>query len=222
MRQSRSCIVLLVAIALSWLAAPDAGAAVVTLDFEDVTAPVGDATAYLSSFGITLANAYPAGQAGVVSIYNFSGPLSDWADNNFLYQNGTGAPPCAYTMIFSAPLLNVQFTRVATPPSLSWIPEWSATAYVGAQAVGSVGFPSLQYVGGGSAAQTFSLSGNGITSLTIYSFGQYFTGIGAVPLDDFVLTSESPAVPEPTTLLVWSGMGAVGLVAARRARRRAA
>src|SRR6185295_16756566 len=128
----------------------------------------------------------PSGPSGVVDIFNNSGPGSHWLNNNFLTQNGGGAPPCSYTMNFSTPLQSISFERIATPFDLSTEPQWSATAYAGLVPVGTVG-ESLD-TWGNSPAHSFTLTGNGITSLTISSNGFGFTGIGAVPLDNFVLT----------------------------------
>jgi hypothetical protein len=59
--------------------------------------------------------------------------------------------------------------------------------------------------------------------------GIYFTGTGSTGskvggIDDFSVKIETTAqaVPEPFTLLVWSGLGAMGLIAAWRRRKRAA
>jgi hypothetical protein len=205
--------VVLVAATLWWLAAPDAGAGIVRLDFDNIVskavAQTGpDAAPYLAPYGITLTNLSPSGPSGQVQILNWNyGGAGDWIDENFLYQNGGGAPPCSYTMNFSTPLLSISFNRIATPHDLSYIPRWSATAYVGTENVGSVGVPYIQYVYGGTAAQTYTLSGDGITSLTMYANGGGFTGIGAVPFDHFVLNE----VPEPSTLIVWSLLGGLGI-----------
>jgi len=47
-------------------------------------------------------------------------------------------------------------------------------------------------------------------------------GIHLVENEIRFLLDQDPAVPEPTTLIVWSGLGAVGLAAAWRRRKRAA
>lgn len=219
MLEFKICNVALVAVALTLLAAPYAGAAVVTLNFDDIVskdqAESGvDATPYLALYGITLSNVSPDGPSGAVQIWNWNHPGSDWIDENFLDQNGGGAPPCSYTMNFSTPLQSVSFTRIATPPDLQTTPEWSATAYVGTEDVGSVG-EGYGTWGYSSPAHNYTLSGNGITSLTIYSNGYNFTGIGTVPLDHFVLTS----VPEPGTLtLAATGIGFLLVLQLRRKR----
>ena len=221
MLEFKTCTVALVAFALSWLAAPYATADVITLNFDDIVpktlAQSGvDATPYLALYGITLANVTcPPGYSAPVQICNWSA-ISDWIDENFISQQAGGAPPCSYTMDFSTPLLSVSFTRIATPPDLSWMPEWSATAYVGTEDGGSVGVPYIEYVGGGTAAQTYTLSGDGITSLTIYDNGGYFTGIASAPLDHFVLTQ----VPEPATFSLALEALSIGFLFVLQRRRR--
>jgi len=168
--------------------APAAPSGSVTLDFDSVTPNAGKGTAYLASYGITLTNITPSGPAGVVDIVNFSGPGSLWLNDNFLIQNGAGAVPCSYTMNFSTPLLSISFKRFATPPNLTTEPVWSATAYVGSEPVGTVGESRDSW--GNSPARSFTLTGNGITSLTISANGFGTAALGSVPLDDFVLTTQ--------------------------------
>ena len=198
--------------ALAILISPAASAAVITMDFEGVQPFAGNGPAYLNSYGITLSNLSPSGTAGTVDIYNYSGPGSFWLNNNFLQQNGAGAVPCSYTLNFSTPLKSISFTRVATPFNLTTEPQWLATAYVGVTGVGSVGESLGTW--GNSPAKTFSLTGNGITSLNISANGFGFTAIGSVPLDDFVLTT----VPEPSTIVL-GAVGAVAIGAAIRKRK---
>ena len=69
---------------------------------------------------------------------------------------------------------------------------------------------------GNSPAQTFSLSGDGITSLTISCNGYNFTGIGAVPLADFVLTT----VPEPGTFALSLAALSIGSVLVLQRRKK--
>jgi hypothetical protein len=210
--------IVLVAAAVLWLGAPYSGAAIVTMNFDDAGVGPGqtiDATAYLASYGITLSNVYPSGQSGVVEITNW-GSDGGWAYDTFLYQDGAGAPPCGYTLNFATPLLSISFTRMETPHDLSYIPEWSATAYVGSTPVGSVGNGGIEWSYGGTPDRNFTLSGDGITSLAIYAYGHYYTGIGSVPLEDFVMTQ----VPEPATVVVWSLLGGLAIIVGRRLRKR--
>lgn len=217
MRKLMTCTAAVAAAALTWLAAPSATAAVVTLDFESVAPNVGNGTAYLSSYGITLTNVSPAGPSGVVDIFNISSaysPGSFWVNDNFLMQNGGGAPPVSYTMNFSIPLSSISFERIATPFNLTTEPQWSATAYAGLAPVGTVGESLGSW--GNSPANPFTITASGITSLTISANGFGFTGIGAVPLDDFVLTQ----VPEPSTVaLAALGQLSLGFVGFCRRRR---
>ncbi len=205
------------------------GADVVTLNFDNIVTKdqaqatdlqgngVGaDAAPYLAQYGITLDNISPNNESGEVRIINMGvGAPNGWQDENALMQLGWNAPPCSYTMNFSTPLQSISFTRITAANNLQTTPVWSATAYVGTEAVGVVGeaYGSWGY---GSPAQTFTLSGDGITSLTIYSNGEGFTGIGAVPLDHFVLNE----VPEPSTLVML--FGGLGIAVAHLRRRKAA
>jgi hypothetical protein len=194
--------VILMWAALTLLAPPYATAGVITLDFDSVAPNAGNGPAYLSSYGITLTNLTPSGLAGMVDIFNDSGPSSLWPNHNFLSQNGAGAPPTSYTMNFATPLQSIGFERFATPSNLTTEPQWSATAYVGASPVGTVGESLDSW--GNSPARPFTLSGSGITSLTISANGFGFTALGSVPLDDFVLTSQDSPVPEPATITMLS------------------
>jgi len=214
-----TCTAVLFAVALSWLAASCATAAVLTLDFESVAPNAGNGPAYLSSYGITLSGVSPAGPSGAVDIRNNSSiysPGSLWLNDNFLASDGGGAPPVSYTLNFSTPLQSISFERIATPVNLSTEPQWSATAYAGITPVGTVG-EALGSWGNGAPAHLFMLSGSGITSLTVSANGFGFTGIGGVPLDDFVLTQ----VPEPSSVaLAAFGLILLGSVALRKKSRR--
>lgn len=206
-------------IALASDASSDVIAGIVTLDFQSVTPNAGNGPALLASYGITLSGISPSGPSGAVDIWNISSaysPGSLWVNQNFLMQNGGGAPPVSFTMNFATPLDSISFDRIATPVNLSTEPQWSATAYAGSTPVGTVG-ESLGSWGGGAAARTFTLSGNGITSLTISANGFGFTGIGAVPLNNFVLNE----VPEPSTMtLAMLGLASAGVVRLRARNRR--
>jgi hypothetical protein len=214
-----TCASVFVVVALTSLAARYATAAVVTLDFDSVAPNAGNGPAYLSSYGITLTDVSPAGPSGVVDIFNISSaysPGSFWTNDNFLMQNGGGAPPVSYTMNFSIPLESISFERIATPFNLTTEPQWSAIAYAGLVPVGTVGESLGSW--GNSPAHPFTITSSGITSLTISANGFGFTGIGAVPLDDFVLTQ----VPEPSTVtLAALGLISLGFVALRKKLRRA-
>jgi hypothetical protein len=215
------------AAALSWLAVPHAHAGTITMNFDDVVLPPDnnsyDATDYLEAHGITVTNVigdsrWPSSGAPVItnpSLWNSEWAATDSAYGNVLIESSAGAPPVSYTMNFSTPLLSIGFTRIPTPPDLQTEAVWSATAYVGSQAVDSVG-EGYGTWGNGSPANMFSLSGDGITSLTFSANGYYFTGIGAPPLDDFVMTT----VPEPSTLALL-GVCAGGLLTYVWRRRRA-
>ena len=169
----------------------------VLLDFDSVTAGPGvDASAYLSSFGISLSNVSHPGTVEIFSDTNFYGStvVSAPSPHNFLLQQVGGAPNgIFYTMNFSTPLTNFSFTRIAiTVPSQ--VAQWTATAYAGVSPVGSVG---ENFFGGTEASQPYALSGAGITSVTITANGFNSAAIASAPLDNFNLTQ----VPEPSSAL---------------------
>jgi len=191
--------------------------AVIYMNFDSVDTSSGpvDATAYLASYGITLANVSPA---GTVLIWPSSANGISWvlpsSTPNFLLQDASGSPPCSYTLDFGTPLLSLTFTRVALDPNAACAtPYWSATAYVGTQEVGSVGDNSLDAFTW-APAETYTLSGNGITSLVIWANGVNWTGIASAPLDDFYMVP----VPEPTSLAL-AGLSGLSLMLFRRQRK---
>lgn len=168
---------------------------VVRLDFDNVT-PVADATAYLSSFGVSLLNVSHPGTVKIFSDEDFygAGVVTASSPHNFLLQQVSGAPNnISYTLGFSVPLTGFSFTRIAiTVPTA--VAQWTATAYAGVTPVASVGKNSFS---GTEASQPYVLSGAGITSVTISANGHNFAGIASAPLDDFGLTQ----VPEPSVAL---------------------
>ncbi len=174
---------------------PSNSIAAIHLDFDSVTAGGGlDATAYLGSFGITLGNVSNPGSVEIMSDTNFYGGriVTASSPHNFLLQNVTGSPNgITYTLNFGAPLSSLSFTRIAIDVP-SQVAQWTATAYAGTNPVGSVGEP---FFSGIEAAGTYTLSGSGITSLTITASGQNSAGISSAPLDDFYLNMlASPAI----------------------------
>ena len=187
----------------------------VNLNSADTSAGAVDATALLASYGITLSGVSPAG--GDPSIVNANiwgvGTVVPDTGNNILIQNAsTGSE--SYTLNFSTPLSELQFTRCAiygNPPAAT--PIWSATAYEGATALGSVGATYIDE-DTETPAQTYTFTGSGITSLTITGDAENFAAFYSAPLDDFYLTP----VPEPTTLAL-AGISGLSLLLFRRQRK---
>lgn len=187
-----------------------------SIDFDSVNAGSGvDATSYLASFGVTLTGNNPV---YIVSDQNFygSGVVSASSGHNFLLQNVGGSPNgISYTLNFSTALTSLSFSRIAINAPSS-IAQWTATAYVGSTAVGSVG---EGFFGGTEGAQTYTLTGSGITSLTITANGFNFAGISSAPLDDFV-GAEVPETGSTFGLLLPSVVVLLGVAQLRSLRQR--
>lgn len=194
------------------------------LNFDSVNASGGpvDPTAYLAGYGITLTGNNPVFIFSDQEYYG-GGVVAASSPNNFLLQHTLGSPNgITYTLNFSTALTDLSFTRIqqVTPNAVA---QWTATAYAGATAVGSV---SEGYFGGTEPAHTYSiadsdfLTNGGITSLTITANGAGTAGIPSAPIDDLTL-NEVNAVPEPGSagVVVAFGLGAVALCG-RAPRRR--
>jgi hypothetical protein len=89
-----------------------------------------------------------------------------------------------------------------------------ATAYAGSTPVGSVGEGLF---GGTEGSQTYTLSGSGITSLTIIANGYNVAGVPSPPLDDLTLTPGGPSITSPrnnaipySQFVALTGTGAAG------------
>lgn len=182
------------------------------LNFDSVDASSGpvDATAYLNSYGITLANVTTTdptgpGYSAVVDIEanNSAGDqyVVPSSPPNFLIElpqspPGQPYPPdCTFTMDFSTPLSSFTFTRCGDNGTTE-TPPWSVTAYDGNTEVASAGSPSFDSWTDQSP-ETYTLTGSEITSITVsaqgYNGGNSPAGISSVPMDNIVLTP----VPEP-------------------------
>ncbi len=187
------------------------------LNFDSVPVSSGagvDATAYLATFGITLSNV-TAGPSGAVEIYSDTFITYEGASSphNFLMQNGAGAPNgLTYTLNFSTALTSLSFVRIAqTSPNA--VAQWTATAFAGVTALGSV---SENFFSGTEPAQTYSLfagSSSGITSLQITANGGGFAGVPSLPMDDLTLNQ---VVPEPSTSVLILGAAAACALCGRK------
>jgi hypothetical protein len=179
---------------------------ITVLNFDSVTVAPGsfvNATAYLSSFGIT----FSVSQAGTIpAIYNGVGTdvTAVSGSNWFSITNPpVNNSPISYTLTFAAPLDSLSFDTVNIASVITY-PTWNATAYDGAVQVGAtVG----QSEGFGIPAQLFSINGPDITSITFSSFSTGQT-TDAVGIDNLTLVTSTP---EPSSLLLF-GTGLLGLV----------
>ncbi|HSY17297.1 MAG TPA: hypothetical protein VK815_03145 [Candidatus Acidoferrales bacterium] len=176
----------------------------VYMNFDSVNPGSGvDATAYLASFGITLTNVSQPGSVYIVGDTNYygTGAVTASSPHNFLLQSVGGSPPCSYTMIFSTPLQSVTFTRIAISAGFA-MPSWIATAYSGSNVVGSVGASDS-----GLLAQTYAISGQGITSLTVIGNGHGSAAAASAPLDDFYLAPETLNINGAIAAMSYTGNG---------------
>jgi hypothetical protein len=188
-----------------------------SMNFDSINAQSGavDATAYLASFGVTLTGNNPVYVIDDRWFYG-GGSVAASSPHNFLLQQVGGSPNgVSYTLNFSTALTSLSFTRIAiTAPSA--VAQWTATAYVGSTAVSSVGESSF---GGTEGAQTYTLTGSGITSLTINANGGNFAGISSAPLDDFI-GAEVPETGSTLGLLLPSVLALLGAGQLRSLRQR--
>jgi hypothetical protein len=185
----------------------------ITLTFDSVSlAPgaCGSATSYLGSFGITFVAGTP-GASGVICNQAFAGSATNPSSSPNVF---FGVPlvtnhDVSYDLLFSTPLAELSFVRTEIITSAG-VPAWNAYAYNSANALlDSVGQGFLV----GSAAQTFTLVGNGITRLHVDAFNSIGTTFNHPPLDNLTLT---PA-PELSTWMLSGSMLAL-LVVFRKVR----
>ncbi len=188
------------------------------INFDSVNASAGpvDPTGYLASYGITMTEGSPAADPVIISANQFYGGGHAFPSSapNFLCPQ-TGYSGDSYTLNFSTPLLELQFYRVGMDSGTE-TPIWSATAYQGATALGSVGESYIDAFTGSSAKLfTMSYAGSEITSLTFYGNGEGSAALPGAPIDDLTLYT----VPEPTTLALTGFSGLSLLLLFRRQRR---
>ncbi len=185
------------------LSASIVGAATITLDFEAV--PVSgpgvfaDPTAYLASFGITASNATPGALFGV-TVSDAAVPSTKHVLNEY-----NGSSPETFTLNFLEPVSSLSFVREQYGSNNSG-PAWSASALdASGDVIGTVSegvqFASL------SATYLFPLSGISGLRFDANNTGQTWSG---PPIGSLTFTS---AVPEPSTILLISLIGALYLAA---------
>lgn len=154
----------------------------IVLNFDSVSVTPGqcvNATTYLSGYGISYAGpSYPTicNDTGMCCVNPTSKP-------NF-FNVDFATSQTTYSLIFSSPVSNVSFCRTGIA-SGSTSPQWTGTAYnAQGQPVGtSIG--ENQQVG--PQAQRFTITGSGITKLTIVSACCVATANNP-PIDDLTFT----------------------------------
>jgi len=203
------------AVALLAMLVTARGQIYLNLNSVDASAGPVDATALLASYGITLSGVSPSGGDPLILNVNQSSYYSDGitpdSPPNFLLQQ-TSYDGESYTLNFSTPLSELQFSLCAIVDDAA-TPIWSATAYEGDTELGSVGATYIDE-DTGTSAQTFTFTGSGIISLTVYGNAEDFAAYYSAPLDDFYLTP----VPEPTTLAL-AGLSGLSLLFSVKRRR---
>jgi len=217
-----------------WLVASTEAFAAVVVNFDALDTSNGGVhgaalDSYLAGYGLSLSgvtsNTYV--EVGDASPWYGGGWVITPSSPNVLYQAGTGANgPITFTVTFPAPELWVSFTRIGLYGANGGIsyPWWTAEAFDANHTLLSSVSQSGGGVGGGSLLppETYTLNGPGITFVTFSRSDTNWTAFSSIILDDLTFPTGSPSVPEPSTFLLWSGLGAVGLIAAWRRRKRAA
>lgn len=188
----------------------NSAASVITIDFDSVSAGSGaDPTAYLASYGVTLSGVSPSNPLiySDLAFYG-TGVVAASSGHNFLLQQ-SAVYGGSFTLNFATALTNLQFTRIRNlTPNL--VGTWTATAYAGATAVGSVSEP---FGTGPYSPATYSFTGAGITSLTFSGNGYGYAGISSAMIDDIRMTS----VPDGAATVALLGIS-LGVIAVFRRR----
>ena len=168
-------------------------AAQTTISFDSVDLSVDgqrDASAYVASFGASLANVTP-GTSVVLQ------------DNSFLYSGAAAIPatppnlltqvgsndPVSFTLVFPTPLTSVTFTRLFLLAGSSGIthPQWSAHALDSSGRELSTAGEGLISSFSNVPAKTFTLSGPRIAAVRFDSNNLHFAAFAAVLIDNLVL-----------------------------------
>lgn len=216
-----------------------------TIDFDAVgvssTTGMGDPTSYLSGFGVSMSQTHSSLNplwpqlVAVDDRYMYTGWDGTGADpalylqapsaHNVFYQAGDNGP-ITFTFQFASPLSSFSFDSVGigpAPQSTSF-PAWAAEAY---DASGNLLDSVSQSFDVNRTTSAFTLSAADylIDHVTFYRDGTRGTGhtnwtaYSQVIIDDLVLTQAD--IPEPTTLIIWSLLGALGIVYGWRRRKAA-
>jgi hypothetical protein len=161
------------------------------LDFDSFSPPLTecvDATSFLAGRGITLTTPNTGAVPLVCPAGGISFAIPDSAPNFFFVNPAPGHnnDPITYTLHFCAPLASFTFVRTAQVGGTSG-PVWTATARdAQGQVVGTpVGEPSIT---SSPTAQTLTITGEGISSVTVTSNNFGLATANNPPLDTFTFT----------------------------------
>jgi MYXO-CTERM domain-containing protein len=188
--------------------AAHAGSVTIDLNSVDTSAGPVDATALLASYGVTITD---SSKPTPLLIVSGNPNVAPDMPPNFLYAFGQNSPPTlSFTLDFASPLDSISFTGIANT-NFNLEAEWTATAYSGLTALGSVGQP---FGLGTFSPEPFTLTGPDITSLTFNEDGFGFAGEFS-SLDDIVLNTPSPT-PDATNTCALLAAALAALFAVRR------
>jgi hypothetical protein len=168
----------------------------VTLNFDSVTVVPGqfvDATSYLAGYGVTWSSTEAGAGPAIYNVTEAGSAITPTSPPNIFATNsapGLNNADLTYTLSFCNPLTSVSFSAAGLV-STSTYPAWTATAYnaQGVQVGQSVGQPTWGF---GTPAQTYTITGSGITSLTIASQNSAARTVTDPPIDSLTLVSETP------------------------------
>jgi MYXO-CTERM domain-containing protein len=202
----------LFAVAFCLAAAANAGSVAIDLNSVNTSAGPVDATALFASYGVTITDSSEATPLLIGTTANLNPWVAPDLPPNFVEANGHNSPPTlSFTLDFATPLDSISFTGLANT-NYNLEAEWTATAYSGLTALGSVGQP---FGLGTFSPEPFTLTGADITSLTFNEDGYGVAGEFSA-FDNITLTTPS-SVPETTSTC---GLLAAALAALFAARRR--